>query len=312
MKPLNLLLPAALAAGLIVAGEPRARNAPQPPAAKEKNMNAKGQYAAVNGLRMYYEVHGTGPPLVLLHGAFGFATVFPTLAKNRQVIAVELQGHGHTADIDRPLTCEHMADDIAALLKHLKIEQADLFGYSMGGNVALAVAIRHPKLVRKVAINGSPWGNLEEAFEPESFKQFRSLPADFAPKVLKDPYDKVAPDPKQWPTLVAKVKKMALEFKGFAREDLRAVQAPVLITLGDRDGVRPEHAVELFRLIPNAQLAVFPGADHFLLWQHPEKMLPQIAAFLDAPVPGPQNPQENNRQKGVGPVDPTALRSTCR
>jgi pimeloyl-ACP methyl ester carboxylesterase len=289
MKPFNLLLPAALAAGLIVAGEPRARNASQPPAAKEKTTSARGQYATVNGLKMYYEVHGTGPPLVLLHGAFGFATVFPTLAKDRQVIAVELQGHGHTADIDRPLTIEHMADDVAALLKHLKIEQADLFGYSMGGKVALAVAIRHPKLVRKVAINGSHWGRLEDAFEPEAFEQFKNLPADFAPKLLKDPYDKVAPDPKQWPTLVAKVKKMGLESKGLAREDLRAIRAPVLITLGDRDGVRPEHAVELFRLIPNAQLAVFPGADHFLLWQHPERMLPQIAAFFDAPAPEPKN-----------------------
>jgi pimeloyl-ACP methyl ester carboxylesterase len=103
--------------------------------------------------------------------------------------------------------------------------------------------------------------------------------------VLKDPYDKVAPDPKQWPALVAKVKKMGLEFKGFAREDMKSIKAHVLITLGDRDDVKPEHAVEMFRLIPHAQLAVFPGADHFLLFQDPEKMLPTIAAFLDAPMP---------------------------
>jgi len=168
----------------------------------------KQSYASVNGLKMYYEIHGTGKPLVVLHGAFGWATAYPTLAKNRQVIAVELQGHGHTADIDRPLTYEQMADDTAALLKHLKIEQADFFGYSMGGNVALAVAIRHPNLVGRVAINGSHYAKMEDAYEPETFKQFKSLPADFAPAVLKDPYDKVAPDPKQWPVLVAKVKKM--------------------------------------------------------------------------------------------------------
>jgi pimeloyl-ACP methyl ester carboxylesterase len=253
--------------------------------------DAKGQYAAVNGLRMYYEIHGTGRPLVLLHGGFGWATVYPALAQDRQVIAVEQQGHGHTADIDRPLTYEQMADDTAALLEELKIEQADFFGYSMGGTVGLAVAIRHPKLVRKLAINGSHASKMADAFDPESFQQFTSLPADFAPPVLKDHYDEVAPDPTQWPALVAKVKKMVLEFNGFARADLKSIQAQVLVTLGDRDGVRVEHAVEMYRLIPNAQLAVFPGADHFLLWQGPEKLLPTIAAFLDEPIPEPKEPE---------------------
>ena len=261
-------------------------DAARPPMADEANKEAQGQYAAVNGLKMYYEIHGTGRPLVLLHGAFGLATVYPTLAKNRQVIAVELQGHGHTADIDRPLTFENMADDVAALLKHLKIEQADFFGYSMGGNVALAVAIRHPNLVGRVAINGSNSGKIEDAYDPETFNQFKNLPADFAPPMLKSPYDKVAPDPKQWPALVAKVKKMGLEFKGFARADMKSIKAPLLITLGDRDAVRPEHAVEMFRLIPNAQLAVFPGGDHFLLWTNSEKVLAPVAVFLDAPMPG--------------------------
>jgi pimeloyl-ACP methyl ester carboxylesterase len=258
------------------------------PVRGDEPAKAEGKYASVNGLNMYYEVHGTGKPLLLLHGAFGRATAYPTLAKGRQVIAVELQGHGHTADVDRPLTYEQMADDVAALLKELKIEQADVFGYSMGGNVGLALAIRQPKLVRKLAINGSHFGKLEDAYDPDVFKQFKSLPADFAPAILKDPYDKVAPDPKQWPTLVAKVKAMGLEFKGFGREDMKAIKSPVLITLGDRDVVRPEHAVEMFRLIPTAELAVFPGADHFLLWQNPEKLLPTIAAFLDAPVPEPK------------------------
>jgi pimeloyl-ACP methyl ester carboxylesterase len=246
---------------------------------------SKQGYALVNGLKMYYEIHGTGKPLVMLHGAFGWATVFPTLAKNRQVIAVELQGHGHTADIDRPLTVEQLADDVAALLQHIKIEKADFFGYSMGGNVALAVAIRHPELIGKVAINGSNYGKIEEAYEPETLKQFKNLSSEFAPRILKDHYDQVAPNPKRWPALVAKIKKMGLEFKGFAREDMKAIKAPVLITLGDRDAVRVEHAVEMFRLIPNAQLAIFPGADHFLLFQDSDRLLPTIAAFLDAPMP---------------------------
>jgi pimeloyl-ACP methyl ester carboxylesterase len=122
----------------------------------EMNDTSKGNYAEVNGLNMYYEVHGTGQPLVLLHGANmtidAMGEVVPALAKTRQVIAVELQGHGHTADIDRPLSYEQMADDIAALLRHLGIEQADVFGYSMGGGVALQVAIRHPEVVRKLVV----------------------------------------------------------------------------------------------------------------------------------------------------------------
>jgi pimeloyl-ACP methyl ester carboxylesterase len=128
-------------------------------------------------------------------------------------------------------------------------------------------------------------GSLKEAYEPETFKQFKSLQADFAPPVLKDAYDKVAPNPKQWPVLVAKVKKMGLEFKGLTREEVKSIKARVLITLGDRDGVRLEHAVEMFRLIPNAQLAVFPGGDHLLLWTSPDAVLSPIAAFLNAPVP---------------------------
>jgi pimeloyl-ACP methyl ester carboxylesterase len=283
----------ALLAALIVSTHVRADEPQDKPAKPQAGGTAKveGKYAPVNGLKMYYEVHGTGKPLLLLHGAFGFATVYPALAKNRQVIAVELQGHGHTGDIDRPLTVEQLADDTAALLKHLKIEQADIFGYSMGGTVGLGVAIRHPQLVRKLAINGSYYGKMEDAFEPATFKQFKSLPADFAPPILKTPYDKVAPDPKQWPVLVAKVKKAGLEFKGFTPDEMKAITAHVLITLGDHNGVRPEHAVEMYRLIPNAQLAIFPAADHFMILQKPDKLLPTIAAFLDSPTPEPKKPQ---------------------
>jgi pimeloyl-ACP methyl ester carboxylesterase len=258
MKTLTLPAAAVLAAAFVWGCQLRAKpachtmdenmnsdNAARSRADDETSKDGNGRYAIVNGLKMYYEVHGTGKPLVLLHGAFGWATTYPALAKDRQQIAVELQGHGHTADIDRPLTYEQLADDTAALLKHLKIEQADIFGYSMGGTVGLGVAIRHPKLVRKLVINGSHYGKIEDAFEPETLKQFKSLSADFAPKMLKDPYDKVAPDPKQWPTLVTKVRTMGLEFKGYAREGMQSIKAHVLITIGDRDAVRPEHAVEI-------------------------------------------------------------------
>src|SRR5262249_1465491 len=112
------------------------------------------------------------------------------------------------------------------------------------------------------------------------------------PPILKDHYDTVAPDPKKWPTVVAKVKAMALGFKGFTREDMKSIKAHVLIALGDRDGVRPEHAVEMFRLIPNAQLAVIPGEAHFMIFQSPQKLLPTVAAFLDAPLPEQKRPEE--------------------
>src|ERR671935_3223680 len=123
----------------------------------DMDKDAHGQYASVNGLTMYYEVHGAGRPLVLLHGALSaigtsFGKVLPSLAKTRQVIAVEQQAHGHTADIDRPLTYEQMADDTAALLRHLEIGSADVYGYSLGGGVALQLAIRHPELVRKLVL----------------------------------------------------------------------------------------------------------------------------------------------------------------
>jgi pimeloyl-ACP methyl ester carboxylesterase len=247
---------------------------------------AKGRYADVNGLRMYYELHGTGKPLLVLHGAFGWATAYPGLAKGRQQIVVELQGHGHTADVYRRLSVEQLAHDVAALLDHLKVERADVFGYSLGGSVALALAVRHPERVGRVAINGAIFAALREAYEPETFEQFKNLPADFAPPMLKDPYDQVAPDPKHWPTLVAKVRKMGLEWKGLTREQMKSIKAPVLITLGDRDGVRPEHAVDMFRLIPNSKLAVFPGGDHFLLMTAPDTVLGPVAAFLDAPDGG--------------------------
>jgi pimeloyl-ACP methyl ester carboxylesterase len=277
MHALTLLPVAVFAlAFLLSAAEPQEKRSGE-------SLEGKNGYAAVNGLNMYYEIHGSGKPLVVLHGAFGWATEYPILARDRQVIAVGLQGHGHTADVDRPLTLENMADDTAALLKHLGIKKANIFGYSLGGNVAIAVAIRHPDVVGKLAINGANYGPIAEAYEPQTFQQFKNIPPDFAPKILKNHYDSVAPDPKRWPTLVAKIKQLGLEFKGFSAEQMKSIKAPVLIALGDRDGVRPEHAVEMFRLISDAQLAIFPAADHFLLFQDPERLLTTVVTFLDAP-----------------------------
>jgi pimeloyl-ACP methyl ester carboxylesterase len=253
-----------------------------------QKQEANGKYADVNGLKMYYEIHGSGQPLVLLHGAFGFAegwgAYLPALSKTHQVIAVELQGHGHTNDLDRPLTYEQMADDTAELLKQLKIKDADIFGYSMGGTVALAVAIRHPELVRRLAFYGSCAGTAKDTYDPEIYKQFQSLSTDFAPPVLKEPYDRMAPDPKRWPVLVTKIKGLEKLFKGFSAAELNAIKAQTLVMMGDRDAVRPEHAVEMYRLIPNAQLAIFPGGDHFLIFSSPDKLLSALLPFFNMPM----------------------------
>jgi pimeloyl-ACP methyl ester carboxylesterase len=247
-----------------------------------------GQYADLNGLRMYYEVHGSGQPLVLLHGGFGtadgWAPLIPTLTKNRKVIILEQQGHGHTADRDGPLTYEQMAEDTAALLTQLKLSEADVFGYSDGGVVALGVAIRHPALVGRLAVLGANTGRAKDVYHPEMYSQYQSLPADFAPEELKEPYDRVAPDPTKWPVLVAKVKGLGRDFTGYAAQDVKSIKTPTLIMIGDRDIVRPEHAVEMFRMIPHAQLAIFPGSDHFVILTSPEKVLETLEPFFSGPV----------------------------
>ncbi|MBC8065687.1 MAG: alpha/beta hydrolase [Chlorobia bacterium] len=251
--------------------------------------DGKGKYAQVNGLKMYYEIHGTGKPLVLLHGAFGtaegWAMLLPALSKNRQVIIIEQQGHGRTADIDRPLTYQQMAKDTAALLKQLNIKDADVFGYSMGGSTALELASKNPELVRKLVILGAGSGPIKETYAPEIYQQFKSItPENFDFPQVKDPYVKVAPDPSKWPVLVSKVTKLDAG-GGMPVKDVKSIRAHTLIMMGDRDAVKPEHAVEMLRMIPNSQLAIFPGGDHFLPFTSPDKVLAFLVPFLDAPGP---------------------------
>jgi pimeloyl-ACP methyl ester carboxylesterase/predicted glycoside hydrolase/deacetylase ChbG (UPF0249 family) len=246
----------------------------------------KGKYADVNGLKMYYEIHGTGEPLVLLHGGIAtidnsFGKLIPGLAKHHRVIALEQQGHGHTRDIDRPLSYAQMAEDTVALLAQLKIEKADFFGWSDGAAVALQIAIKHPQMVRKLAMIGISYNN--DGLEPEVVKGIASLTPEMIPKQFHDDYEKAAPEPGQWAGVVGKIRTMAVEWKGFSPGDLRGVRAPVLVMVGDRDIVRAEHAVEMFRLFPNAQLAVLPGVDHFGVVQRPDWVLGMVTAFLDTP-----------------------------
>ena len=256
-------------------------------------------YAPVNGLQMYYEIHGSGAPMVLLHGAFGaidlWGPILTGLAGNHQVIAVELQGHGHTADVDRPLRYEQMADDVAALLDHLGIAQADIVGYSMGGTTGLQLAIRHRGLVRKLVAISANYRS--DGYYPELLAGLRVMtPSIFAGTPHEEAYLRHAPNPEDFPVLVEKQKALPQAF-AWPEEDVRSIAAPTLLIIGDSDIVRPEHAVEMFRLLgggvpgdltglPRSQLAILPGTTHAsIVIEGADQLLSMIEGFLAAPLP---------------------------
>ena len=243
--------------------------------------NVKGAYASLGELKMYYELHGAGRPLVLLHGAFMSGDAYPTLAADRQTIAVDLQGHGRTADIERPFTFEQMADDTAELLKLLNIEQTDVFGYSLGAKVGLALAIRHHALVRRLAIYGASYKSFEESLTPDMLEIFKKVtPETFAPEPLREPYEKLSPAP-NFVGLAAKILDSMKSFQGFSPAQMQAVKAEVWLGAGDRRDVNLAHIVEMHNLIPNSQLAVFPNTDHVIMMTNPDKVLVSVKEFLD-------------------------------
>ena len=259
---------------------------------------AQTGYAPVNGLKMYYEIYGEGKPLVLLHGAFNtiniaFGQLIPELSKNRKIIAVEFQGHGRTADIERPFSFESLADDVEALLKYLKIDSADIFGYSMGGGVAWQLAIRHPQSVRKLIIASAPYKY--EGWTPQTRAILPTLTAAmFEGSPIKQEYDRLAPDPKHWFQFVNKMKQFVSTSYDFTAQKIKDIKSPTLIITGDGDGVLPEHAVEMYRLrgggymvdfgpVPKTQLAIFPGTSHIFVMMHPEWLISMIPPFLDEP-----------------------------
>ena len=268
-------------------------------------------YAPVNGLEMYYEIHGTGRPLVVLHGAYmtiaTMGEIVASLAETRQVVAVELQGHGHTADIDRPITYEGMADDTAALLRHLGIEKANVFGYSMGGGVALQIAIRHPEVVRKLVVASASYTS--DGMYPELLEMIPTItPEVFAGSPIEEAYLRTAPNPEDFPNLVAKLKQLDMEPFAWPPEDIQGIAAPTLLIIGDSDAIRLDLAVEMFRLLgsgvmgdlaglPKSQLAVLPGTAHFVptgsgLLDRADWLLPMIGGFLDAPMPEGQRGED--------------------
>jgi pimeloyl-ACP methyl ester carboxylesterase len=266
--------------------------------------DAQTGYAPIGDLSMYYEIHGRGRPTILLHGAYMtidlMGPILSGLAKSRQVIAMEQQAHGHTADVDRPLTYEQMADDTAALVRRLEIDKADVVGYSMGGGIALQMAIRHPDLVRRLVLASTSFTS--DGMHAAAVEMFPSItPELFAGSPIEEAYLRTAPNPGDFPELVEKLTRLDTTPFAWPQEDIRAIAAPTLIVLGDSDGVRLEHAVELFRLrgggvmgdlagLPTSQLAVLPGTAHYVppgsgLLDRSEWLLAMLPPFLDSSKP---------------------------
>jgi len=221
-----------------------------------------GRYADVNGIKMYYEIHGTGNPLVLLHGGGStiyttFGRILPALAKTHRVIAIELQAHGHTSDRDAPETFTQDADDVVELLRQLNISKADIFGFSNGCHTAIEMAIKHPEKVRRLIIasafykrDGVPAG-FWKGFDDPKFSDM--------PQAYKDEYLKVNHDPAALMNMFNKDVQRMKAFADWTEEDVKSIKAPALIVIGDQDLTLPEHAVEMYRLLPNSRLAILPG-----------------------------------------------------
>ena len=226
--------------------------------------NPSSGYADVNGLHMYYELHGSGgTPLVLIHGGgstigTNFGRVLPHLSRSRRVIAVEVQAHGHTRDIDRPFTFEQDADDVAALLDSLHVPKADILGFSNGGTTALQIAIRHPDKVNRLVIASS---NYRRDGMQAGFWEFmeKGTFADM-PQPYKDAYLKINPSQEGVHAMHDRDAKRMLAFTDIPDESIKTIQAPTLVVVGDKDVVRLEHALELSRALPHARLCILPGA----------------------------------------------------
>jgi len=257
-------------------------------------------YASVNGLQMYYEIHGSGQPLVLVHGNLSnietdFGRIIPSLARTRQVIAFEQQAHGRTADIDRPLSIRQWVEDTKGLLRRLGIQNADFFGYSSGSGVVLRIAIQYPDLVRKLVLASTSY--TAEGVHPGILDGVKTLqPEHLAGTPFEEAYARLAPHPGDWPRLIVKINQMDQDLHDISPERIRAIQAPTLLIYGDSDIIRPEHAVEMFRLLgggvagdiaglPASRLAVLPGTTHITLVHRGDWLSSMVHEFLEAPVP---------------------------
>ena len=291
MQRRNFIAATAAGIGLAATG-PSARQTPEP-------ASTKTGYARVNGLKLYYELHGSGDPLVLLHGGLGasgmFAGILPQLSAKRQVIAVDLQAHGRTADINRPITFEAMAADIGGLLKHLGIAKADVMGYSLGGGVAAHVAFAYPEAVRKLVIVSTAFR--KDGWYPEINAGMSQVGAAAAEPMKQTPmyqmYASIAPRPQDWPVLLSKIGELLRKDYDWSKS-VAEITSPTLLVFGDADAVRTAHAVQFFELlgggkkdggwdgsgISNARLAILPGATHYNIFTAPS-LAATTSAFLE-------------------------------
>jgi pimeloyl-ACP methyl ester carboxylesterase len=249
-------------------------------------------YAPVNGLRMYYEVHGEdgdARPLVLLHGGLltidlSFGAVLPELAAGRQVIAAELQGHGRTADIERDIDLGFMASDVAGLLDHLGVGQADVLGFSLGAGVALQLTVDYPGRVGRLIAASA--GYASDGFHPEISNPALHATSTRMPTAedfgqMREAYERVAPDPGHFEAFAAKASQAANNLKGWTAAELGGITAPTLLVFGDHDFIRLEHAVQMHELIPGSQLAVLPGTTHMGVLRRADLIVPLVTGFLD-------------------------------
>jgi pimeloyl-ACP methyl ester carboxylesterase len=259
-----------------------------------------GGYAPVNGLKVYYEVHGTGEPLILLHGGLGstgmFDPILPALSAHHRVIAIDLQAHGRTADIDRPFSLPALAEDVAGVMRHLGVAKADVMGYSFGGDVAFHLAVQHPELVRKLVLVSIPFRR--DGWYPEVVAAMAQVGPQAAEMMKPSPiyqlYARIAPRPEDWPVLVTKMGKLLQEDYDLTA-DVAKLPAETMIVFGDADAVRPEHIVEFYERLgggkkdagwdgsgkSTARLAILPGLTHYDIFMSPA--LPAaVLPFLEA------------------------------
>ncbi|MCI0706412.1 MAG: alpha/beta hydrolase [Ignavibacteriae bacterium] len=258
-----------------------------------------GKYADVNGIHMYYEVSGSGDPMIVLHGSYmnipSMGKIIPVLAKTHKVYALELQGHGRTNDIDRPITYPNLADDVAAFMDAVGLKKADVFGYSMGAMTGLQLAIRHPEKVNKLiscsgSYNFEGWQPEYKAFVPQmTVEMFVTMP-------LAEGYRKLAPNPDGFPALVKKIIQLQREPMAWEKE-ISALKTPVLIITGDADGFTLEHEVAMFKLLgggvmgdmgkplPASRLAVLPATSHTAVITQVDLLIAFIEPFLKGETP---------------------------
>ena len=252
-------------------------------------MAIESGYVDVNGLHMYYETYGEGSALVLLHGGMlsidlNFAGLIPTLARKHRVIGVELQGHGRTADTDRPITPAGMASDVVGLLDHLGIDRAHVLGHSMGGGVTMELAIGYPERVRSVvpiSVSVRPDGMHEDLADPSKFATSPIMPTQQDFKEFREEYQRLSPHPEHFDEFLATLSASNADLKGWSDEQLAGITAPVLLVQGDRDFTTNEHAALMQRLIPGSQLAILPNTTHMQVTRRAEMLLPILDAFLD-------------------------------